>query len=278
VSIDGTQVMMVRGDDESVSALRSQKGILLIANLDPDAKAEDLAAVLSDWGEVVRVMIEPHHDAAPSGFVQFKREDAAMAMWDDHRRRSPSSDRKVVPQGVNPFLLRHTLPFLDEDQVWLISEEDSFPVNATVARRKCSLFRSNPSLRAYTVRSSVRAPAVEGCIDALNDRPFEIDGRQLSGLAELANEIGFDALAAKLANRRTKSRSMTRKELAEAVESLASAMLSDNFTFVINGESFHRDRVAAASLSPAVAHQLAIDACSRAFMVNDPNIEAADFR
>jgi hypothetical protein len=54
-------------------------------------------------------------------------------------------------------------------------------------------------------------------------------------------------------------------------------LVGNEFTFVVNGVSIASDLVEAVNLSPAVADQLSVDACSNQFAVNSPEIWLEDF-
>jgi hypothetical protein len=54
------------------------------------------------------------------------------------------------------------------------------------------------------------------------------------------------------------------------------AILSDAFTFVINGEEFQLAIVEAIALSPAIETQLLVDSRARRFVIDDPRISAND--
>jgi hypothetical protein len=63
---------------------------------------------------------------------------------------------------------------------------------------------------------------------------------------------------------------------SRTISALQSAILSDAFTFVVNGREVLVDLVEAIALSPAIQGQLQIDSCANRFVIDDSRVNLSD--
>jgi hypothetical protein len=129
-------------------------------------------------------------------------------------------------------------------------------------------------------------------LDSLKGISVTITNENVSYLSELCSEFSFNRLKDEITRFRDfcgfepeqrrpvvqpQSGIETTNPISIALSGLQNAILTDAFTFVINGKELEIDVVEAIALSPAVETQLLVDSCARRFVLNDPRVDLVDF-
>jgi hypothetical protein len=88
--------------------------------------------------------------------------------------------------------------------VELVHPQDNHYVTVVHLISKCDLFKNNPGLTItpYQVQSEVSLEDFQDFVSALEGKAININDRNFSGLSQLSDEFGFQALSMKLSAHR----------------------------------------------------------------------------
>jgi hypothetical protein len=121
----------------------------------------------------------------------------------------------------------------------------------------------------HRLKSRVSGSDFREFVSALDDMTVKVTNNNVNGLLQLSEEFRFRDLAAQLSQFRS-SKDFKKEAEAQMTEiNYSGALFADQFMFTSENVIFERNAGQAIALSPAVCEQLTVDACARAFALND---------
>jgi hypothetical protein len=192
--------------------------------------------------------------------------------------------------------------------VELVHSQGSQRVSVVIIINKCDLFKNNRGLvnTPYRVQSGVTLEDLKDFVATLEDKPVDLNDKNIPGLLQLSHEFGFQMLIGKLAaHQRSPGLVGVSTKFPPAAVPLSALSKSpptdnydhttisdvplvsislfqeglrrDEFMFIVNHTAFLTSVVEAVVISPAVCEQLQVDSCGRRFVIYDPEIDSTDF-
>jgi hypothetical protein len=163
--------------------------------------------------------------------------------------------------------------------VTLVHPQATLQVPAFLFVNKCDLFASDPGLAAlpYHLNCGISLSDLGEFVSALDGKPVRISNSNFRGLSHLCDRFGFRALATQISEFRA---SEDFKKATEAQITIpipipmteinhSGTLFADLFLFTSENAIFECTIGQAIALSPMVREQLSVDACARAFALND---------